>query len=109
MRNLLATSLIVLALILCGQVIGGEGKTPDQPDQRFPHRMHPAGGWHPYGGGLFHWWNPHCFPCQAAADDYCRKPLPRLCWPSYPHYYGWGPPQMGYPENDGLHDSHRLH
>jgi hypothetical protein len=57
-------------------------------------RFHPAGGWHPYGGGLFHWWNPHCFPCQVAPDDYCRKPLPRMCWGAYPSYYGWGTPEV---------------
>jgi hypothetical protein len=103
----LATSLVVLALMSCRQVIGGEGKNPEAPLQQVPHSFNPAGGWHPYGGGLFHWWNPHCFPCESAPDDYCRKPLPRLCWPSYPHSYIWGPSHMGYPGTDGFRDSHR--
>jgi hypothetical protein len=105
MRRLITTSPIVLGLVLCGQVIGGEGKTPEAPLLQTPHPFHPAGGWHPYGGGLFHWWDPRCFPCQAAADDYCRKPLPKLCWPSYPRYYTWGPPQVIYPGVDGFPDS----
>ena len=63
--------------------------------------LNPAGGWHPYGGGLLHWWNPHCFPCRAAPDDYYRKPLPRVCWPPYPPYYIWGPPEIHYPHGPG--------
>ena len=62
---------------------------PGEPrQQHFLQRLHPVGGWNPYGGGLLHWWNPHCFPCQCGGpDDYCRKPLPRVCWPPYPPYY----------------------
>jgi hypothetical protein len=55
----------------------------------------PAGGWHPYGGGLLRWWPQHCFPRCGAPDDYCRKPLPSVCWPPYPPYYVWGPPDTG--------------
>ncbi len=54
----------------------------------------PAGGWFPYGGGLLHWWPRHCFPRCGAPDDYCRKPLPHVCWPPYPPYYIWGPPEI---------------
>lgn len=61
---------------------------PTQPG--FLQRVAPAGGWFPYGGGLLHWWNPHCFPCYCGPDDYCRKPLPCVCWPAYPSFYGWG-------------------
>ena len=100
MRSQVALPLLVLTLILCGQGLGGEGGGPLAP----PHRFQPAGGWHPYGDGLLHWWGPHCFPCQSAPDDYCRKPLPRVCWPPYPPYYVWGPPEIGYPRNNGFRD-----
>jgi hypothetical protein len=52
-----------------------------------------AGGWNP-GGGLWHWWAKCCFPCCGAPDDYCRKPLPCVCWPDYSAYYKWGPPEI---------------
>jgi hypothetical protein len=109
MRSQLRTSLIVLTLILSGQALGGEGGSPEAPPQHFAYRLQPAGGWNPYGGGLFHWWNPHCFPCQAAPDDYCRKPLPRLCWPAYPRSYVWGPPEFVYPPGRGFEDSNHSH
>jgi hypothetical protein len=57
-----------------------------------------VGGCDPYGGGLLHWWNPHCFPSGGAPDNYCRKPLPKVCWPPYPPYYIWGPPEITAPE-----------
>jgi hypothetical protein len=60
----------------------------------------PAGGWFPYGGGLLHWWPPHCFPCDAAPDDYCRKPLPVVCRPCYPPFYRWVPSEVSYPPCD---------
>lgn len=107
MRRLITALPIVLALVSCGRVIGGEGKPPEPTVRGSAYHFQPAGGWHPYGGGLWHWWDPRCLPCQAAADDYCRKPLPKLCWPSYPPYYGWGPPQMGYPGYDGFRDSRK--
>ena len=81
----------------------------EPPQQHFLQRLHPVGGWNPYGGGLLHWWNPHCFPCQTAPDDYCRKPLPRVCWPPYPPYYIWGPPEIGYPRNNGFQDCNKPH
>jgi hypothetical protein len=58
-------------------------------------RLHPVGGWDPYGGGLLHWWDPRCFPCGGGApDDYCRKKLPDACRPPYPPYFQWGPPEV---------------
>jgi hypothetical protein len=82
---------ILLTLISCGQGLGGEGGALDeQPRHHFFQRLHPTGGWNPYGGGVLHWWKPHCFPCETGPDDYCRKPLPRVCWPQYPPYYTWG-------------------
>ena len=82
---------------------GGEPAYNESAQQRFLQRMHPVGGWHPYGGGLLHWWNPHCFPRQGAPDDYCRKPLPRVCWPPYPPYYVWGPPEINLNHPPGTH------
>ena len=52
----------------------------------------PQGGLYPYGGGLLNWWPRCCFPCCGVPDDYCRKPLPCVCWPMYPSYYTFGPP-----------------
>ena len=99
----------VLTLITCGRALGGEPAYDESPQQHFLQRLHPVGGWNPYGGGLLHWWNPHCFPCQAAPDDYCRKPLPRVCWPPYPPYYIWGPPEIVYPTGHGFRDFNDPH
>ena len=54
-------------------------------------RCAPAGGWFPYGGGLLSWWPQCCFPHCGAPDDYCRKPLPKVCWPPYSPDYTWAP------------------
>src|SRR5262245_6850331 len=32
-------------------------------------------------------WTQRCFPRSGCADDYCRRPLPRQCWPCYPTFY----------------------
>jgi hypothetical protein len=74
---------------------GGEpaqfGPRPNQVRCRFA----PVGGWNPYGGGLFHWWNPHCFPLPCGPDDYLRKPLPRVCFPQpSPHHVQQSPVQF---------------
>src|SRR5438477_13156322 len=98
---------LVLALVTCGQAIGGEAGPSDPGGPHVFERFHPVGGWHPYGGGLLHWWPPHCFPCRGAPDDYCRKPLPRVCWPPYPSYYIGGPPEICYPQGHGCRDCDR--
>ncbi len=67
------------------------------PEECFLKRIAPVGGYDPYGGGLLRWWPRHCFPCDGAPDDYCRKPLPPVCWPPYPPYFSWGPPEICYP------------
>ena len=74
----------------CGcQSCGGES-----PQQSFLQRIHPVGGWHPYGGGLLRWWDPSCFPHCGGPDNYCLKSLPKLCWPGpCPSSYIWGPPE----------------
>jgi hypothetical protein len=61
-------------------------------------QLGPVGGWNPYGGGLLRWWNPNCFPRCCAPDDYCRKSLPRVCWPTYPAYYIWASPEVCSPQ-----------
>ena len=76
--------------IACSQAIDRFGY--EQPPQSLLGRLGPVGGWDPYGGGLLRWWNPCCFPRCGAPDDYCRKPLPKVCWPPYPPYYIWGAP-----------------
>jgi hypothetical protein len=83
-----------LILTLPASRLGFAGQPPscEQDAPCFLQRVAPAGGWFPYGGGLLHWWNPHCFPCCCGPDDYCRKPLPCVCWPAYPSFYVWGPP-----------------
>jgi hypothetical protein len=106
MKRRISIETILLMLIACGHGFGGEwGEGADASHGHRPHRFRPQGGWHPYGGGLVHWWNPHCFPCQVAPDDYCRKPMPRTCWPAYPPYYTWGPPEIGHGRTDCFHDS----
>jgi hypothetical protein len=90
-------SAFVLGLLACSQARGGDRWCCDPPQQHLLQRIHPVGGWNPDGGGLLHWWNPYCFPHCGAPDDYCRKPPPRVCWPPYPPYYGWGPPQIHHP------------
>jgi hypothetical protein len=86
-----------LALMSCTQALGGEEDCHAPRGPHFLRRLSPSGGWHPYGGGLLHWWNPQCFPRCGGRDDYCCKPLPKVCWPPYPPYYRWEPPEIGHP------------
>jgi hypothetical protein len=95
----MGTGMLVLALIACDQVLGGGHENPGPGHPSFLRRVGPVGGWHPDGGGLWHWWNPHCFPKCGGPDDYCRKPSPQVCWPPYPPYYVWGPPGVGHPRH----------
>ena len=94
MRSRVKAWALLLTLAVCGQGLGGEHGCCEPPQQGFLQRLAPVGGCDPYGGGLLHWWPQHCFPCKGAPDDYCRKPLPRVCWPPYPPYYIWGPPEV---------------
>jgi hypothetical protein len=94
--NLLAV-ILFLSLAACNDATGVEGGDPRSGDQHWFHNFRPAGGWHPDDGGVFHWWNPNCFPRSCALDDYCRKPIPKVCWPPYPPYYIDTTPQpIGY-------------
>jgi hypothetical protein len=92
-----------------GRGLGGEPRCCEPVRDGFLQRWHPVGGWAPYGGGLLRSWNPHCFPRCGAPDDYCRKPLPRVCWPAYPSYYIGGPPEICYPQSNGPRDCNKLH
>jgi hypothetical protein len=72
--------------------LAGEPACCEPAEPYWLKRLRPVGGWDPYGGGLLHWWNPHCFPRGGAPDDYDRKKLPCVCWPPYPPSSTWGPP-----------------
>jgi hypothetical protein len=61
---------------------GGEPAQFEPQPRQIRCRFAPAGGWNPYGGGLFHWWNPNCMPLPCGPDDYNCKPLPRVCFPA---------------------------
>jgi hypothetical protein len=90
---------IVVSAILANTPVFAEdprNQGPLGPTHLF-HRLKPAGGWNPDGGGLFHWWDPHCFDHPCAPDDYCRKPLPSPhCSPrpevvNHAHGHPWTP------------------
>jgi hypothetical protein len=92
---------LVLSLFTSSRALGGDAERSDPRPQHLFQRVHPVGGWHPYSGGLLHWWNPHCFPRSLGPDDYCRKPPPRVCWPPYPPYYIGGQGEIRYPYGPG--------
>jgi hypothetical protein len=98
MRRHLWMGTLAIALIAGGRGLAGEPSCCPPPQDHFLQRLAPVGGCHPYGGGLLHWWDPHCFPRGGAPDDYCRKPLPCVCWPPYPPFYIWGPPEVCCPQ-----------
>jgi hypothetical protein len=89
---------LVVALIGAVAAPGAGPPCHEPPREGFLKRLAPAGGWHPDGGGLLHWWPRHCFPRCGGPDDYCRKPLPHVCWPPYPPCYTWGPPEICHPQ-----------
>jgi len=89
----LSTVVVVIAL-LCGvKALAADPPCAESARDCFIHRLGPAGGWNPYGGGSLHWWDRCCFPRCGGPDDYCRKPLPHVCRPPYPPYYIWAPPE----------------
>ncbi len=109
MRSLVWIGTLFVALIAGGRGLGAEPPCCEPPQESFLKRMCPVGGWHPYGGGLLHWWDPHWISHCGAPDDYCGKPLPTVCWPAYPPYYTWGPPEICYPHSDGARNCHNAH
>ena len=101
MRRQVWIGALLITLSAGGRGLGREPPCGASVQECFLERFHPVGGWHPYGGGLLHWWPSPCFPCGGAPDDYGRKPLPRVCWPSYPAYCQWGPPEIGCQPSNG--------
>jgi hypothetical protein len=101
MKRPLWLGTLFVALMAGGRGLCREPPCCDPPEGCFLKRLGPVGGWHPYGGGLLHWWSPTCFPRCGAPDDYCRKPLPPVCWPPYPCYYISGPPRGCSPDGKG--------
>ena len=99
MRRQAWIGVALLALIAAGWACGGEPPCSEPRPACSPWRLGPTGGWFPYGGGLLRWWPQHCFPRCGGPDDYCRKPLPSVCWPPYPPYYTWGPPEVCHPQD----------
>jgi hypothetical protein len=104
MRRDLSKATLLFTVLVCGPALAGERDACPPPQQGFLARTMPVGGWQPYGGGLWHWWPRHCFPRSCAPDDYCRKPLPAVCWPAYPPGYIWAAPQNCAPCSDGPWD-----
>ena len=92
---------LLLTLIADGRGPGGEPTSCEPGRPCFLQRVGPVGGWFPYGGGLLHWWDPHCFPRCGGPDDYCRKTLPPVCWPPYPPWYLWCPADAAVTVPDG--------
>jgi hypothetical protein len=86
MRTPLTLWAIVLAVMTHSQARAGGPGDSDAHRPHFLGRLRPVGGCNPDGRGLFHWWNPHCFPQSCGPDDYCRKPMPNVCRPSAPTY-----------------------
>jgi hypothetical protein len=100
--------------LLLTLVAAARGRGGEPPDCVSSHpcclsRLAPAGGWFPYGGGLLHWWTPHCFPHGGTPDDYCRKKLPEVCWPPYPFSYLFGTPDHHSPQDSGGPASNQPH
>jgi hypothetical protein len=74
-----------IVAVVCAWFAVATAQAVDHPGDRhdsrttFLNRIAPVGGCDPDGGGLFHWWDPHCFPRPCGPDDYCRTPFPRFC------------------------------
>jgi len=90
---------VVVVVVAVGRGSTAEPQCCPPPQADFLQRLHPVGGWYPDGGGLLHWWNRCCYPRCGGPDDYCRKPLPRVCCPAYPPFYTWGRPEVGCPRD----------
>jgi hypothetical protein len=104
MRSQVGIWALMLALA-SGQALAEDRGVCEPPAPHFFQRLRPVGGWHPDRGGLVHWWNRDCFPRCGGLDDYCRKPLPRMCWPPYPPYYISRPPEIHHSRSAGASDT----
>ncbi len=80
MKKRAGSWVLALALVTCATARAGDHAACPPPEPHFLTRLRPVGGWNP-GGGLLHWWDPHCFPRWCGPDDYCRKPFPNVCRP----------------------------
>jgi hypothetical protein len=100
---------LLFTLTVASQGFGGESPCCQPVEQSILSQCRPVGGWHPYGGGLLGWWDPCCYPRCGAPNDYCRKPLPNVCWPPYPAYFIWGPPEICYPQSTNCADHKAFH
>jgi hypothetical protein len=99
MRSEFLSCALALSLITCSYTHAHAGD-PAEPATTKPHflaRIRPAGGCNPDGRGLFHWWNPHCFPRPCGPDLYCRKPMPNVCRPRTPFAPPYVPQQPALP------------
>jgi len=96
MRSHMWIGTLLVTLIGGGVGLRAEPPCCEPPQDCFLKRLCPVGGWNPYGGGLLHWWPgfAHC----GAPDDYCRKSLPRVCWPACSCYYIWVPAEICCPQ-----------
>ncbi len=90
MRRQVWIGTLFIVLLAGGRSLGAEPPCCEPPQDGLLQRLAPAGGWHPYGGGLLHWWDARWFPRAGSPDDYCRKPLPQFAWPPYPPYFLYG-------------------
>jgi hypothetical protein len=106
MRRTFGVAALLVALMATGAGMAAEPPCCEPPQECWLQRLGPVGGWNP-GGGLLHWWDAHCFPCGGAPDDYCRKPMPKVCWPCYPPYFTWGPPEVCHPQSNSSGDCNR--
>jgi hypothetical protein len=109
MKRCVCLATLALALIGGNRGLRAEPPCCEPPQESFLKRLGPVGGWCPYGGGLLHWWDPHWISHCGAPDDYCRKPLPTVCWPAYPPYYIWGPPEICFPQSECPRNCHNPH
>jgi hypothetical protein len=105
MRCKLWIGTLVVALIGSSQGLRAGPPCCEPPQDCFLKRIGPVGGWNPYGGGLLHWWSG--FARCGTPDDYCRKPLPRVCWPAYSGHYMWGPTEICCPQCSGTRNGNQ--
>ena len=98
MRHYIWIGALVVALVAGSRGLGGEPSWCAPRPCCFLERLAPVGGWHPDDCGLLDWWPGNCcFPRCGAPDDYCRKPLPNVCWPPCSSCGHWWAPEIGHP------------